>query len=237
MPALKLLMQLIKLESAYAYIEATLLLLWGKPSQPTALPIYHKTSLLFTKVSFKCLLNAASWYFDRTMLNTLLSGLACKSPWLPYSPIALSLVLSLALALAFALTLALGKAIKIVPIYVAVWYAISGAMRSKAEQCEAKLSGAIWLRLSKSNVLLWCGLEGLWSKTSWWVGYWVVLVVFSDGFGNFLFFACCLVLYLRFWQFFMFLGFVCDLLLYVQLWWKVKIFEGSIATKFKQLCL
>lgn len=45
------------------------------------------------------------------MLNTQLSGLACKSPWLPYSPIALSLVLSLALAL----TLALGKAIKIVP--------------------------------------------------------------------------------------------------------------------------
>lgn len=54
------------------------------------------------------------------MLNTLLSGLACKSPWLPYSPIALSLVLSLTVALAFALTLALGKAIKIVPIYVAV---------------------------------------------------------------------------------------------------------------------
>lgn len=47
------------------------------------------------------------------MLNTQLSGLACKSPLLPYSPIALSLVLSLALALA--LTLALGKAIKIVP--------------------------------------------------------------------------------------------------------------------------
>ena len=41
------------------------------------------------------------------MLNTLLSGLACKSPWLPYSPIALSLVLSLTVALAFALTLAL----------------------------------------------------------------------------------------------------------------------------------
>ena len=38
------------------------------------------------------------------------------------------------------------------------------------------------------------------------------LVVFSDGFGNFLFFACCLVLYLRFWQFFMFWGFVCDFL-------------------------
>lgn len=47
------------------------------------------------------------------MLNTLLSGLACKSPWLPYSHIALSLVLSLTVALA--LTLALGKAIKIVP--------------------------------------------------------------------------------------------------------------------------
>lgn len=45
----------------------------------------------------------------------------------------------------------------------------------------------------------------------------MVLVVFSDGFGNFLFLACCLVLYLRFWHFFMFLGFVCDLLLYVQL--------------------
>lgn len=49
------------------------------------------------------------------MLNTLLSGLACISPWLPYSHIALSLVLSLTVALAFALTLALGKAIKIVP--------------------------------------------------------------------------------------------------------------------------
>ena len=47
------------------------------------------------------------------MLNTLLSGLACISPWLPYSHIALSLVLSLALALA--LTLASSKSIKIVP--------------------------------------------------------------------------------------------------------------------------